>query len=170
MKSHPTNLLNQKYMNPSLSRRLAVATVTLALLLFATTFARAQSYTLDAFTVDGGGGTSSGGDYEVSGTIGETDASASMSGGEYAVDGGFLTMFAAVQTPGAPVLTMSLTTTNTVVLSWPTASTSFALEQTSDLGTPTWASVGITPTVNGITSSVVMPVTAGNKFFRLRNQ
>ena len=45
-------------------------------------------YTLDWYTIDGGGGTSAGGDYSLSGTIGQPDAGA-MSGGDYAVSGGF---------------------------------------------------------------------------------
>ena len=40
-------------------------------------------------TVDGGGGTSSGGSYALSGTIGQADASEPLSGGSYAVTGGF---------------------------------------------------------------------------------
>lgn len=39
-------------------------------------------------TVDSGGGTSTGGDYALSGTIGQADAG-EMSGGDYAVSGGF---------------------------------------------------------------------------------
>ena len=40
-------------------------------------------------TMDGGGGTSSGGSFELSGTIGQADAGAAMTGGSYAVSGGF---------------------------------------------------------------------------------
>jgi len=35
----------------------------------------AQSYAIDWFTIDGGGGTSTGGAYTVSGTVGQPDAS-----------------------------------------------------------------------------------------------
>ena len=45
-------------------------------------------YSLDWFTVDGGGGTSTGGSYSVSGTIGQPDAG-NLSGGSYTVQGGF---------------------------------------------------------------------------------
>lgn len=45
-------------------------------------------YTLDWWTVDGGGGTSSGGSYSLSGTIGQPDAG-SATGGGYALSGGF---------------------------------------------------------------------------------
>ncbi len=46
-----------------------------------------SGYTLDWFTVDGGGGTASGG-YTVSGTLGQPDAG-TLSGGGYTLQGGF---------------------------------------------------------------------------------
>ena len=46
--------------------------------------AQAQiSYSIDWFTIDGGGGTSTGGVYSVSGTIGQPDASGAVTGGNY---------------------------------------------------------------------------------------
>jgi hypothetical protein len=48
----------------------------------------AASYTLGWYTVDGGGGTSAGGGYSLSGTIGQADAGR-LSGGTYTVGGGF---------------------------------------------------------------------------------
>src|SRR2546423_10495314 len=49
----------------------------------------AASYSIDWFTVDGGGGTSTGGSYSLSGTIGQPDAGR-LSGGSYVVNGGVL--------------------------------------------------------------------------------
>src|SRR5690349_4455036 len=45
-------------------------------------------YTLDWYTVDGGGGTSSSASYGLSGTVGQPDASVS-NGGSYTLAGGF---------------------------------------------------------------------------------
>jgi hypothetical protein len=56
--------------------------------------------------VAGGGGTSTGGVYAVSGTIGQLDASGTMTGGSYSLTGGFWALYA-VQTPGAPTLTIT---------------------------------------------------------------
>jgi hypothetical protein len=42
-----------------------------------------QSYTVDWYKVSGGGGTSTGATYQVTGTIGQSDASGAMSGGNY---------------------------------------------------------------------------------------
>lgn len=51
----------------------------------------AQSYDISWHTIDGGGGTSTGGGYELSGTIGQPDASAAdaLTGGGYTLTGGF---------------------------------------------------------------------------------
>ncbi len=67
--------------------RLAVAM--LATLLGA--FAQADEFVIDWYTVDGGGAMSTGGGaFELSGTIGQPDASGvAMTGGEYSLVGGF---------------------------------------------------------------------------------
>jgi len=94
-------------------------------------------YAIDWFTIDGGGGTSTGGVYQVSGTVGQPDTGPTMSGGNYSVDGGFWGIIAAVQTPGAPTLTATATATNTAAISWAFPSTGFVLEQNPAIGTPT---------------------------------
>ena len=48
----------------------------------------AQSYNIDWSTIDGGGGTSTNGQYSLTGTIGQPDAGA-MSGGNFTLQGGF---------------------------------------------------------------------------------
>lgn len=63
--------------------------------------ALAQSYSIDWHTIDGGGGTSTGGVYSVSGTIGQPDAG-TMSGGTYSLDGGFWSLFE-MPTPAVPI-------------------------------------------------------------------
>ncbi|MHC4621196.1 MAG: hypothetical protein ACYTEQ_25900, partial [Planctomycetota bacterium] len=47
-----------------------------------------RGYSIDWYTVDGGGGTSGGGQYALTGTIGQPDAG-EMTGGPYQVLGGF---------------------------------------------------------------------------------
>ena len=78
-----------------------------AAILLATSVARAQTYSIDWYKVSGGGGSSTGGVYSVSGTIGQHDAGGPMTGGNYCVTGGFWSLYA-VQTPGAPFLTITL--------------------------------------------------------------
>jgi hypothetical protein len=62
----------------------------------------AQQYSIDWYKIAGGGGTSTGGTYQVSGTIGQPDASGAMTGGNYSVTGGFWSLISVVQTAGLP--------------------------------------------------------------------
>jgi len=137
-------------------------------MLLARSSVNGQSYSIDWFTIDGGGGTSTGGVYSVSGTIGQPDAG-HMAGANYAIDGGFWSLTSAVQTPGSPLLTIARTTTNTVAVSWPSPSTGFTLQQnTNGIGTPNWSNVTTTPTDNGTIKYVIVNPPAGNRFYRLR--
>src|SRR5690349_11059832 len=77
----------------------------------------AQSYSIDWYKVAGGGGTSTGSVYSVSGTIGQADASGPMTGGNYSLTGGFWAL-SALQTPGAPTLFITCVGNN-AVLYWP---------------------------------------------------
>src|SRR5262245_31978122 len=105
-------------------------------LLVATT-ASAQSFAIDWHTV-GGGGTSTGATFAVTGTIGQSDAgSQPMTGGNFSLTGGFWSLFA-VQTPGAPVLKIMLTSTNSAIVSWPSPSTGFVLQQSTELNAVNW--------------------------------
>jgi len=65
--------------------------ITLAAVFLLTSSALASSgagYLLNWYTVDGGGGTSGGGTYSLSGTIGQAEAGL-LSGGSYTLLGGF---------------------------------------------------------------------------------
>lgn len=123
-------------------------------------------YSIDWYKIAGGGGTSTGGVYSLSGTIGQADAGA-MSGGNYSLIGGFWSIVAAVPTAGSPLLTITRTLTNTVVVSWPSPSTGFVLQQNSDLTTPSWANAPQNPVDNGTTKSIVVNPPVGSLFYRL---
>lgn len=73
--------------------RIAHITVRCLPLLFVFSIAPAlgEDYAIDWHTIDGGGGTSTGGSYTLSGTIGQPDATAAaaMTGGNYTLTGGF---------------------------------------------------------------------------------
>lgn len=131
---------------------------------------QAQSYSIDWFKVAGGGGTSTGGTYQVSGTIGQHDASGSLTGGNYALTGGFWAIYA-LQTPGAPLLTVFGTTTNTVVISWSSLSaTNFVLQTNADLTTTNWGTSSYLITTNGGTVSITItsPPPSTYLFFRMK--
>ena len=130
--------------------------------------ATAQTYSIDWFTIDGGGGTSTGGVYSVSGTIGQPDAG-HMSGGNFTLDGGFWGIIAAIQSPGSPLLRVVHTSTNTVVVAWPAPSTGFSLQQNSDLNTTAWGGVTNPVNVVGSENQIVVAPPVGNRFYRLKN-
>jgi hypothetical protein len=122
----------------------------------------AQNYTIDWYKVSGGGGTSTGGVYAVSGTIGQPDASTPLSGGNYSVTGGYWSLINLVQTPGAPTLTISYVG-NQAVISWDASVTGFTLQTNNNLSTGSWGNYLGAVVNNSITNSPVM----GNLFFRL---
>ena len=130
--------------------------------------ASGQNYTISWYKIAGGGGTSSGGSYSVSGTIGQPEAGGAMSGGNYSVTGGFWSLISVVQTPGS-----HLTIThagNSVIVSWPNMA-SYTLQQNNNLAVSAgWAAsaYAITTNANG-TNSITITPPAGNLFFRLNN-
>jgi hypothetical protein len=129
----------------------------------------AQPYSVAWYKVAGGGGASTGATYQVTGTIGQHDAGVPMSGGNYYVTGGFWGLISVVQTPGSPTLTVKVTGPNTIVVSWPSASTGFLLQQNSDLSTANWTTSGLSISDDGTNKSVTITSPAGNLFFRLKH-
>ena len=106
----------------------------LGLLILAVVGSDAQTYSIDWYKIAGGGGMSTGGTYQISGTIGQPDASGAMAGDNYSLTGGFWSLISVVQTAGAPTLTITHSG-NSVKVSWPYPSTGWTLEQNSDLTT-----------------------------------
>ena len=145
--------------------RWAVAWILLAVPLAG---AYAQSYAIDWYNVDGGGGTSTGGVYSVAGTIGQPDAG-TMSGGNYTLNGGFWGIVAAVQTPGAPLLAITRTTTNSIVVSWPLPADGWVLEWTNRVTTASapWTQVSPPYQANTTQAWIVVSPPTGNQFYRL---
>jgi len=140
--------------------------LTLVICVTGSFFTHAQNFSIDWHTIDGGGGTSTGGVYSVSGSIGQPDAG-TMSGGSYSLAGGFWGIISAIQTPDAPLLILRLTPTNTVEISWPLDSTGFSLQQNSDLNTATWVAPAETVTDNGTNKFIIVNPPLGNRYYRL---
>src|SRR2546427_2022735 len=146
-------------------------TLIIAFLLLITCAVHAQNFAIDWFTIDGGGGTSTGGVYTVSGTIGQPDAGRTMSGGSYTLVGGFWSIVAAIQTPGAPLLTVTRNPANgAVTVSWPTPADGWVLDQTSAMTSPpaaiSWSQVAFPYQTNATTISITVPSPTGNRFYR----
>jgi hypothetical protein len=138
-------------------------TIFLIFSLLVPTISFAQSYSIDWYKVAGGGGTSTGGTYQVSGTIGQPDASGAMSGGNYSVTGGYWSLIQVVQTPGAPTLIITHIGSQAIV-SWDPSATGWTLQTNNNLSTGTWGNYAGTVVNNSVTNS---PPT-GNVFFRLK--
>ena len=127
----------------------------------------AQPYSIDWHKVSGGGGTSTNGQFSVSGTVGQQDAGEAMFGGNYSLTGGYWSLISLVQTPGAPSLFIKLAG-NSVIVSWPSSATNYELQQNANLATTNWITSGYTITTNGSSDSITISQPAGNLFFRLR--
>jgi hypothetical protein len=139
---------------------------TFALVLAASAFclcASAQTYSIDWHKVAGGGGASTNGQYSLTGTIGQSDASMAMSGGQYSVSGGFWSLIQVVQTPGAPLLVITRVG-NQAIVSWDPSGTGWTLQTNATLSAGTWGNYLGTVANNSATNS---PPT-GNVFFRLK--
>jgi hypothetical protein len=131
----------------------------------------AQDFTLDWFAVASGGGESSGGDFELSASIGQHDAAGEMQGGDFALVGGFWSFVTAVETQGAPALLVTLTGSD-VTITWPeSGSEEFTLEEASSLLNPsastTWTRVMVAPNTSDGVKAVRLPIAGSSRFYRL---
>jgi len=136
--------------------------ISFCFLFFAFCFGLQAQYSIDWFTVDGGGGTSTGGVYSVSGTIGQHDAGQTMTNGQYSLTGGFWALPQAVQTVGAPTLQIVSGTPGNAVISWTPPLTNWVLQENLNFGTTNWVN-----SVSGATNPIVVPATLPKKFYRL---
>ena len=128
----------------------------------------AQQYSIDWYKVSGGGGSSTGGVYALSGTIGQPDAGGPMTGGNYSLTGGFWSLYA-LQGVGAPWLGIRLTSTNTAEIYWPSPSTGWSLEANTTLGATNWSAPPEAVQDNGTLKYIIVSPPLGNRFYRLKN-
>ena len=89
-----------------------------------------------------------------------------MTRGRFSLTGGFWALYA-LQAPGAPVLKIFLTTTNTVVISWPSPSLGWGLQETTTLSPASWVAPLESINDNSIERFIVVDPPAGNRFYRL---
>ena len=122
----------------------------------------AQTYSIPWSTIDGGGGTSAGGVYSVSGTIGQHDAGGAMTNGQYSVTGGFWALPMAIQVTGAPTLSIAPATLGNATISWSPNTPGYILQQTTVLSPTNW-----TNSPSGSTNPITVTATNAAKFYRL---
>ena len=109
--------------------------------------ALAQSFSIDWYKIAGGGGTST--------------------GGNYSLTGGFWSLISVVQTVGAPTLNISHSG-NTVTVYWQDVS-GWSLQQNNNLSLPAnWSASGGVTTSGG-TNYLNISSPTGDLFFRLQH-
>ncbi len=142
--------------------------IALAALAFSVT-ASAQ-FNINWFSIDGGGGTLAGGQFVVSGTIGQPDAAPVLAGGPFTLEPGFWTGVTLLQTPGAPVLKIKLIGGGLAILSWPVEATGFTLQECSNLAQPNGWSPTLQLVVNTASEhTVTVPVSGITRVYRLKS-
>jgi hypothetical protein len=119
-------------------------------------------YSLDWHKVAGGGGTSTGGVYAISGTIGQHDAGGPMTNGQYSVTGGFWALPVAVQTPGAPTLHITNAAPGFAAVWWTPPTPGFTLQVSESLSPTSWFNAP-----SGTNNPAIVPATLPTKFYRL---
>jgi hypothetical protein len=128
--------------------------------------AAGQGYSIGWSKIAGGGGTGTGGVYQVNGTVGQPDVGPASSGGNYSLTGGFWSLINVVQTPGLPYLTVSYTGSS-LTISWPATGT-FTLQQNGSLSPGSWITSGYPITTATGTNSITITSPTGTLFFRLK--
>jgi hypothetical protein len=93
-----------------------------------------------------------------------------MSGRIFTLEGGFWSLIAAVQTGGAPLLSITLTPRpSTLNVSWPSPSTSRTLRQnTNSVASVNWSNVTDTIQDDGTIRTLIVNPPTGNRFYRLK--
>ena len=139
-----------------------VRTIGLCLLAGLACSSVAQNYSIDWSTIDGGGGTSTGGVYSLSGTIGQPDVGGPMSGGQFTLQGGFWALPTAVQSSNAPTLLILPAAPGFAAISWTPATPGFVLQVSDTLTPPAW-----TNAPSGASNPTTVPATLPARFYRL---
>jgi hypothetical protein len=103
----------------------------------------------------------------VSGTIGQPDAGAPMTGGPFSISGGFWSLPVAVQIIGAPTLCIRQTGTNTPRPAWADTGGSWQLQGNSDLNSTHWFDVPEAVQTNGASRAVMISASAAQRCYRL---
>jgi hypothetical protein len=68
-----------------------------------------------------------------------------------------------------PTLNIRATTTNSVVVFWPSSTTGFTLQENTDLSTASWVTTGQGVTDDGTNKFIIVNPAVGKRFYRLSN-
>ena len=120
-----------------------------------------QQFQIDWSSIDGGGGTSTGGVYSVSGTIGQPDAG-KLSGGNFTLAGGFWGGVSGASPAGAPTLAIQASG-GFATISWSPTAPGYVLQSSDSLASAVW-----TNAPSGSSNPVIVPASGSSRFFRLK--
>lgn len=142
----------------------------LALSLFALTLRASAAPVIDWFTLDAGGGAQSSANYLMNFTAGQNDVGPTvLTSANYRIIPGFWALEDLGPAIGLPELSIALNGPN-VILSWPSPSTAFVLEQTDSLNVlpASWSNTPGAVSDNGFIKSITIPHNIAKRFYRLR--
>lgn len=118
-------------------------------------------YSIPWSKIAGGGGTSTNGPFSLRGTIGQHDASGTMTGQTYSVTGGFWALPGTVEGPGGPTLSVAPAGPGLATVFWTPNTPGWALLEAPEITGP-W-----TNAPSGATNPATVPATFPRKFYRL---
>jgi hypothetical protein len=160
--------MNDSRFKSAMRWKSASLTASLLALLGTAVSASGQSFAIDWFTIDGGGGTSTGSVYAVSGTIGQPDVGR-LTGANYTLVGGFWSVI-----PQDSIRRLKIKKrAGQLVLSWPADATGVVVQSATQLapGGGNWANFAGDPVRVGDEFELVIgpAITPPNpiRFFRL---
>jgi hypothetical protein len=128
--------------------------------------AHAQSFSVEWFTIDSGGGANAVSNYSLTGTIGQPDAGPTLTTGAFSLVGGFWSA-STVQNAVTPVLNLVFTSPGALRIAWPSSLAGYGIQQTTSLSTPNWTAPPETINDDGINKFIIVHPATGNRFFRL---
>jgi len=129
----------------------------------------AQGFDLDWFAVVAGGGTSAGGDYVLTASVGQPFGGMASSA-NYDATAGFAGLFESLEPASQPGLRIAPADANSVLITWPASTTGWVLQESSSLGhLADWTDVRTRVVANGTDNIATLPIAAGNRFYRLRH-
>jgi hypothetical protein len=123
-------------------------------------------YQITQWTIDSGGGQSSGGGHVLTGSIGHS-AGGTATSATYRLLSGYYGIVALAPAEGGPRLRIG-TTAREVILAWPATAKDFQLQVAPSLTQPAWSDVREAAQLVGEEYQVRVPWQSGDRFFRLR--
>lgn len=143
------------------------------LMILASSVVSDADFSIESCALVAGGQTGNAGIYMLEGTIGQCGVNKLYSQ-NYSIDGGYWSIIAAVQEPGAPELSLRRTLTNTIVISWSDALIGYQLHESIDLNTTNWNvltnSQSVVVIFGKLEKQVILQTPLGNRYYRLINR